>query len=49
MRLPGWWEFVQGNGFGYANTYLVRNGSSFDDPKALVGIAHGFVEGQELD
>lgn len=40
-------DFVEGNGYGYANTYLVRQGTSFYDPKALVGFAHGEVVGRE--
>ena len=40
-------EFVQGNGYGYANTYLVRRGTSFYDPKALIGVAHGQIAGRE--
>lgn len=38
-------SFVEGNGFGYAHTYLVRFGSSFYDPKALLGMAHGHIDG----
>lgn len=37
--------FLEQYGFGYATTYLVRHEGKFYDPKALVGAAHGFIEG----
>ncbi|MGZ3357218.1 MAG: McrB family protein [Isosphaeraceae bacterium] len=37
-------SFLAKYGFGHATTYLVRHDGRFFDPKALVGVAHGFTE-----
>jgi len=38
-------EFVRVNGFGFATSYLLRHDGHFYDPKAVVGVAHGLVDG----
>lgn len=38
-------EFLRKYGFGVATTYLLRQGNSFYDPKAIIGAAHGYVAG----
>ena len=38
-------EFVRLNGFGFATSYLLRHGGHFYDPKAVVGAAHGVIDG----
>src|SRR5215207_4788361 len=40
-------EFARLNGFGFATSYLLRHGGRFYDPKAVVGVAHGVIDGHE--
>ncbi len=39
--------FLENNGFRYATTYLLLVDGRFFDPKAIVGVAHGYVPGRE--
>lgn len=40
--------FLETHGFGRARRYLLEHDGKFYDSKAIVGVAHGYVDGQEV-
>jgi hypothetical protein len=46
-REAGRRAFIEDNGFGYASTYLLLVDGELYDPKAIVGVAHGFVHDRD--
>ncbi|MGC9539987.1 hypothetical protein [Streptomyces sp. UG1] len=40
--------FLEAHGFGRAHRYLLEHNGKFYDSKAIVGVAHGYLPGQEV-